>query len=651
MTIALRFAIPLLLLSARLLASQEDAIVPGDNLVVEGIPRIPRTLAEEVARYTEFRSATLQDWHPTRREMLITTRFGDASQLHRVRTPLGARTQLTFYADPAFGASFDPRGGAWMVFRKDVGGTENWQLYRYDFATGDVTLLTDGKSRNTGGSWSTKGDRFAYESTRRTGNDSDVWIIDPTNPKSDRLAVQLEGGGWGVADWSPDDSQLLLFQFISITQTDLWLADVSTGEKRRITPGGPQQVAYLGAELSVDGKAVYVTTDRESEYQRLARVDLASGAHTYLSDHIKWDINEFDLSWDGRRIAYVANEDGVGVLRVREVAGGGETRVTLPVGQVFGLVWHRDNRTLGFTVNSARSPSDVYTYDVTTRKLERWTESETGGLVTSRLPEAELVKWTSFDGKTISGFLYRPPARFTGKRPVIINIHGGPEGQFRPGFVGRTNYYLNELGIAVIFPNVRGSTGYGKTFVGLDNGFKREDSYKDILALFDWMRPRTDLDAGRVLVTGGSYGGFMTLQVATNYADRICCAVDIVGVSNLVTFLENTAPYRRDLRRAEYGDERDPAMREFMNRIAAVNNAHKITKPLFVVQGGNDPRVPRTEAEQIVAAARKNGTPVWYLMAKDEGHGFAKKKNVDFLFYATVMFMKEFMVPTAVSTR
>jgi dipeptidyl aminopeptidase/acylaminoacyl peptidase len=651
MTRRIPLAIPVVLFTAQALIAQENAIVPGDNLVVEGVPRIPATLAEDVARYTEFRSASLQDWHPTRREMLITTRFGDAGQVHRVKMPLGARSQLTFYPDPAFGATYDPRGGQWMLFRKDVGGTENWQIYRYDFTTGDVTLVTDGKSRNTGGSWSTKGDRFAYESTRRTGSDSDVWIVDPTNPKSDRLAVQLEGGGWGVADWSPDDRQLLLAHYTSITQSDLWLADVGTGEKRRITPAGDQQVAYLSAEFSTDGRSVYVTTDRESEFQRLARIDLATGAHTYLSSHIKWDIDEFDLSWDGRRIAYVANEDGVGVLRVRDVATGRETRITLPVGQVFGLVWHRDNRTLGFTVNSARSPSDVYAYDVTTQKLQRWTESETGGLVTSQLPEPELVKWTSFDGRTISGFLYRPPSRFTGKRPVIVNIHGGPEGQFRPGFVGRTNYYLNELGIAVLYPNVRGSTGYGKTFVGLDNGFKREDSYKDILSLFDWLKGRADLDVGRVLVTGGSYGGFMTLQVATNYADRICCAVDIVGVSNLVTFLENTAPYRRDLRRVEYGDERDPAMREFMNRIAAVNNAHKITKPLFVVQGGNDPRVPRTEAEQIVAAARKNGTPVWYLMAKDEGHGFQKKKNVDFLFYSTVMFVKQFLTTTAVSTR
>jgi dipeptidyl aminopeptidase/acylaminoacyl peptidase len=227
---------------------------------------------------------------------------------------------------------------------------------------------------------------------------------------------------------------------------------------------------------------------------------------------------------------------------------------------------------------------------------------------------------------------------------VIVDIHGGPEGQFRPGFLARNNYLTSELGIAVIYPNVRGSTGYGKTFVTLDNGFLREDSYKDINALFDWIATQLDLDSSRIMVTGGSYGGFMTLAIATNYNDRIRCAVDIVGPSNLVTFLENTSNYRRDLRRVEYGDERDPKMRAFLERIAPANNAHKISKPLFVIQGKNDPRVPYTEAEQMVAVVRKQGTPVWFLMANDEGHGFAKKTNVDFQFYSTILFIQKYLL-------
>jgi dipeptidyl aminopeptidase/acylaminoacyl peptidase len=310
-----------------------------------------------------------------------------------------------------------------------------------------------------------------------------------------------------------------------------------------------------------------------------------------------------------------------------------------------GLEWHKNNRDLMFLVSSARSPTDAYVLDADTGKVERWTESETGGLNPATFAEPELVRWTSFDGRTISGFLFRPPAgKFTGKRPVIVNIHGGPEGQSRPSFNGRLNYFINELGCALIFPNVRGSTGYGKEFVTLDNGFKREDSVKDVGALLDWIGKQDGLDADRIMVTGGSYGGYMALAVATTYDDRIRAAVSVVGISNFVTFLERTESYRRDLRRVEYGDERDAKMREFLTRIAPLNNASKITKPLFVVQGRNDPRVPYTEAEQMVETVRRNGTPVWYLLAKDEGHGFSKKRNADYLFYATVLFIQEHLL-------
>jgi dipeptidyl aminopeptidase/acylaminoacyl peptidase len=263
---------------------------------------------------------------------------------------------------------------------------------------------------------------------------------------------------------------------------------------------------------------------------------------------------------------------------------------------------------------------------------------------TDGFPEAELVRWKSFDGKMISGFLYKPPAKFTGKRPVLLVIHGGPEGQSQPTFLGRSNYLLNELGIALIYPNVRGSTGYGKTFSLMDNGFKRDDTYKDINALFNWIATQPGLDSERIAVTGGSYGGHMTLAVSTFYSGRIRCSVDIVGMSNLVTFLEHTEAYRRDLRRVEYGDERDPKMREFLEKIAPMNNIEKIKKPMFVIAGKNDPRVPVSESQQIADALKKQGTPVWLLIAKDEGHGYRKKPNQDFQFYATVEFLQEYLL-------
>jgi dipeptidyl aminopeptidase/acylaminoacyl peptidase len=459
------------------------------------------------------------------------------------------------------------------------------------------------------------------------------------------MLTQLQGGGWEPLDWSPDNRKILVREEISANESYLWIVEASNGEKTLITPKGGAKIAYGGGQFSKDGKGIYVTTDKDSEFQRLAYVDPASKQHNYLSSHISWDVDEFDLSYDGRTIAFVTNEDGFGVLHLLDTKTAKEKPVPdLPKGIASGVRWHKNNRDLGFNITSARSTSDVYSLDVQTGKVDRWTYSETGGLNTANFSEPQLIHWKSWDGREISGFLYRPPAKFTGKRPVIVNIHGGPEGQFRPGFLGRNNYYLNELGLAMIFPNVRGSTGYGKTFLTLDNGQLREGSYKDIDSLVDWIQTQSDLDASRVLVTGGSYGGFMTLAVATNYNDRICCSVDVVGPSNLVTFLEHTSGYRQDLRRVEYGDERDPKMRDFLERIAPFNKTKNITKPLFVIAGKNDPRVPASESEQMVSIVRQNGTPVWWLEAKDEGHGFRKKKNQDYQFYATVMFVKEYLL-------
>ena len=630
-------------------AAQDGTIAPAENLVVAGVPAIPGSLVETAGRYGSYRSATLADWNPTRREMLIATRFADTAQLHLVKMPGGERQQLTFFADTVANGRFHPNGGDYIVFAKDIGGGEWYQLYRYDLATGDVTLLTDGKSRNLMGPWSSSGDSVAYMSTRRTGKDTDLWVINPADPKSDRLLTKLEGGGWGPEDWSPDDSKILLKEEISLNEAYLWLVDTRTGEKTALMPKGTKRgdkIAYGEARFSKDGKGIYVTTDAGSEYMNLAYMEINQPEAKYIitGPEAKWDVERFDLSNDGKLIAYVKDEDGLSVIHVRKTADQKEIPLrNLPVGVVTGLRWHRNGNELGFSLTNARGPGDCYSYDVATGKLERWTTSETA-VKTDTFPEAELVKWKSFDGKEISGFLYKPAAKFTGKRPVLVVIHGGPEGQTQPTFLGRSNYYLNELGIALFYPNVRGSTGYGKTFTMLDNGFKREDTYKDIDALFDWIGTRPDLDVERIAVTGGSYGGHMTLAVSTFYSDRIRCSVDIVGMSNLVTFLEHTEAYRRDLRRVEYGDERDPKMREFLEKIAPMNSIDKIRKPMFVIAGKNDPRVPVSESQQIADALKKQGTPVWLLIAKDEGHGYRKKANQDYQFYSTVEFLQEYLL-------
>jgi dipeptidyl aminopeptidase/acylaminoacyl peptidase len=625
--------------------TQDATIAPGENLVVDGVPPIPASLADTAGRYSSYRGATLVDWHPLRRELLIATRFGDTPQLHLVKTPGGARQQLTFFADAVANGTFHPNGGDYIVFSKDIGGGEWFQLYRYDVATGDVTLLTDGQSRNLRGPWSSGGDQIAYMSTRRTGKDTDLWVMNPADPKSDRSLTELPGGGWQPQDWSPDDRKILLTEEISINETYLWLVDTTTGAKTELTPRHAKEKIFYGdAQFSKDGKGVYVTTDKESEFQRLAYLDLATKQPKYLTSKIAWDVEAFDLTRDGKRIAFATDEEGVSVLHVMDTATDKETSLPkLPAGVIGALRWHKNNHDLGFSLNNARSPGDCYSLDVTTGKVEQWTNSETA-VKTDAFPEAELVRWKSFDGKMISGFLYKPAAKFTGKRPVMVVIHGGPEGQSQPTFLGRANFYLNEMGIALIVPNVRGSTGYGKTFTLLDNGFKRDDTYKDIDALFDWIASRSDLDADRVAVTGGSYGGHMTLAVSAFYSHRVRCSVDIVGMSNLVTFLEHTEAYRRDLRRVEYGDERDPKMREYLEKIAPMNNIEKIKKPMFVIAGKNDPRVPVSESQQIADALKKQGTPVWLLIAKDEGHGYRKKSNQDFQFYATVQFLREYLL-------
>lgn len=619
-----------------------------DNLVVEGIPPLPPELRTDVGRYLEFRSASLGSWHPTRREMLITTRFADAAQVHLVTQPGGARRQLTFLPEPVRGGSFQPTTGDYFLFTQDIGGGEFYQIYRFDLADARITLLTDGKSRNSGGAWSTSGTRIAYTSTRRTGRDTDVWLMDPLNPASDRLVAELSGGGWGVVQWSPDDAKLLLGEYVSINENYLWLLDLRTGGKELLTPKTGEKIAWgpPAPVFAKDGRSLFVVTDQGSEFKQLYRMNLATRALTPFGPRFPADVEHLELSDDGKLLAVVTNEEGVSRLHVLNAANGKEVRTPkLPLGVIGGLAWHKNNRDLGFTLSAAQSPSDVYSLDLRNGKLERWTESETGGLDPRDFVEPELVRVKSFDGLEFSSFVYRPdPRKFPGPRPVLINIHGGPESQSRPIFQARNNYLLNELGVAILYPNVRGSSGYGKTFLTLDNGFKREDSVKDIGALLDWVATQPGFDRDRVAVIGGSYGGYMVLASMIHFGDRLRCGVDIVGISNFLTFLKHTQDYRRDLRRVEYGDEREPEMAAFLERISPTTNARKITKPLLVVQGLNDPRVPVTEAEQMVQAIRDQGGQVWYLMAKDEGHGFAKKRNSDFMFYSIIQFLQEHLL-------
>ena len=336
-----------------------EYLAPNENLVAEGIPKIPASLAQDVGRYSEFRYAFFGDWNPVRREMLISTRFADTYQTHLVKFPGGARTQLTFFPDSARPVGYQPVNGASFAFLKDIGGGEFFQLYRYDFATGGFTLLTDGKSRNTGAHWSWQGDRIAFGSTRRTGNDVDIWVVNPTDPASARMVAPLEGGGWDVSDWSPDGKQLLATNGISAAESYVWLVDVASGKKELLTPKtGGDTVSYNNPQFSKDGRGVYMTSDQDSELSRLVYMDLKTRKTRVLTSKLQWDVDEFDLSRDGRAIVFEANEDGISVLHVFDTMTARELPVPkLPVGVISGLGWRPKSREFAFTLSTAAAPT------------------------------------------------------------------------------------------------------------------------------------------------------------------------------------------------------------------------------------------------------------------------------------------------------
>ncbi len=650
-------------------AAAAAVLAPNPNLLVQGIPAIPQALAAEVARYTDFRGHSFVDWHPSKREMLVSHRAagGNTSQLFSLAAPVGGKLseprKLTDAADPVSRASFEPKQGRYIVFERANGGDEVAQLYRLNEGAAPVQL-TPADERHALIGWLHAGGELIYASTpldrtAKGGSRAEVtttfWIVNPESSEplqTRRKLAELPGGGWFGGQLSWDDKQLALTRYISATESEIWLMDLSSAKLRQLLPAaGDAKASYFSAGFSHDNKQLWFSSDRFGEFRELQRLQLASGKSQRVSAGIPWDASGVSFSHDGKTVAAQFNVEGRNELRLFDAASAKPLPTPrLPAGNLGAAQFDHGRGELAFSINNAQGPSQVYSLKLAksakaagNAQVEAWTQSYAPpGVDTAKFPEQQIIRWKSFDGLSISGLLTQPPAdKFPGKRPVLISIHGGPEGQASIGFLARNNYFVMEQGIALIQPNVRGSSGFGKTFLSLDNGFKREDSVKDIGALLDWIATQPNLDASRVLIMGGSYGGYMTLATATHYADRLAGSIDVVGISHFVTFLTNTESYRRDLRRVEYGDERDPAMRAHLEQISPLTNASKIRKPLFVVQGKNDPRVPYTEAEQIVAKVRELGTPVWYLRADNEGHGFSRKENQDFQFYSMILFMRE----------
>jgi dipeptidyl aminopeptidase/acylaminoacyl peptidase len=629
-----RLIASLLLASVAATAVAQDVVPRPPAMQMQNVPQVPASLAAATRPYLEYRTADIQGWNAKDRSMLVRTRFGNTAQLHVVKAPGAARTQISFEEEPVTGR-WSPQGDVLLV-SKDTGGSEFYQLYT--LRDGKLTLLTDGKSRNEFGAWSKDGSLVGYSSTRRNGSDGDLYVIDPRNPASDRMVAQVEGNGWGIEAFAPDKTRAVVTRTLSVAQTQLWLLDLTSGKMTAI--GNPKaQISYAGLQFAPDGR-LWALSDSGSDVMRLGIIDLTTGRFTPKSPRLGWDVEEFDISDDGRTIAYLVNEAGVSRLALMDAASGAVRMVeNLPRGVASGLDFAPWGA-LGLSLASAKIPTDAFTVDPATLAVTRWTTSETGGLDPSRNVEPELIEVTSFDGEKMSGFLYRPdPAKFPGKRPLLMWIHGGPESQDRPGFRGRYNYLMNEMGVAIFYPNVRGSSGYGKRFLSLDNGpFLRENSVKDIGAFLTRLKADPGLDAAKFAQTGRSYGGYMCYATAIMFPTDFKSANCVVPISDFVTFLKNTQSYRRDLRRVEYGDERDPKQLAQFQKIAPMRRIREIQVPLYVVAGENDPRVPASEARQVYDALNSPQRPVWLSIAQNEGHQWGKKENVDYQFWTDLLF-------------
>jgi dipeptidyl aminopeptidase/acylaminoacyl peptidase len=593
----------------------------------------------------------MQAWHPTRRELLIRTALGNVAQLHQVDGPGHDRRQLTWFpngvhsqASPAF----DPADPNTFVFLYDPANTEARSLYKYDVTLGEPSLLTKSNTRYPP-IWAKQGKWVAFDSAERNPKDHDLYVVDPSDPKTKRLVAELTSL-WSPEDWSPDGGSILLIEMFSNFETYLWRIDVKTGEKTPITRRGDGvPTRWYNARFSSDGRRVYAVSDRGTGGEpRIWKCEVAACAWTPVTaDGLAIDLDVgFELSSDGTMLATALDRGASTELYILDLPSQRSRRVpAMEKGLISQFRWRPRSKEVAFTFGSVKSAGDVYSVDASIGSLVRWTFSE-ATFNAQTLPAPEVIEWKSFDGATITGNLYLPSTKFKGARPVMVQIHGGPDQRDRVRWQGRSNYFLNEMGIAVLWTNVRGSSGFGRKFEQLDNGRGRDGAIKDIGALLDYIAKRPDLDQNRVVLAGASYGGWLALQAGIAYNDRIRGIIEGAGMTDLVTYLEQTDPGRQENRRQEFGDERDPAMREYLKSISPVTRAAELKKPTFILHPGKDTRVPVAQARQLLEALKANNATVWYAEFADANHdGFPNTlPNVNWMLASWVQFMKMYVM-------
>ena len=605
-------------------------------LAVPALP--PGVTAYDLSRYLNVRSAYGSSFAPDGTLAFLMNTTGVA-QLWSLTEPRGWPEQRTFYDEGVSFVDYSPERPE-LVFGMDEGGNERAQLYRLD-ADGRVHELTgmpDAKHR--WGGWSPDGERFAFASNRRDEAVFDIYVQDRDATGDDAELVR-KGDGWlSVGGFSPDGRHLLVSEAHSSFDQDIYVLALDSGDLTHLTPH-EGTVRYTSASWGPEGEAVYLVTDAESDTLDLARLSLDGTLEIVRSDP-EWNIDGVALDQDSGRLAYSRNVDGYNELTVGELTGPTaiETFPTpdLPGGLAGGVAWGPDAERFAVSVTGRTVNTNVFVVEAETGESEQWTAASTAGIPRETFVEPEVVRFESFDGRSIPALFSLPAGAGDGDTPVIVDIHGGPESQRRPSFAGLTQYFLSR-GYAVFEPNVRGSTGYGKAYTHLDDVEQRMDSVRDVRAGVDWLHDHPAVDPDRIVAMGGSYGGFMVLAALTEYPDLWAAGVDVVGIANFVTFLENTGDWRRELREAEYGSL--DGDREFLESISPINNVDRISAPLFVLHGANDPRVPVGEAEQIAEQAAAQGVPVEKLVFDDEGHGISKRENRIEAYTAVVEFLDE----------
>jgi dipeptidyl aminopeptidase/acylaminoacyl peptidase len=627
--------------------AQDELVKKPDSLETGGIPQIPISLAKAVTPYTTVYGLTLAGWHPEKREILVKQYTSGSVWIHRISSP-GDRQKVWKYikADGIYDVYMSSKTLN-IIYNKDVGGNEQYQMFLFETGDNKSKLISDIESSNTEFVWSNSGDRVVYcRSKSSEGPGVSLYIISPSDPNSNKPLIKSQGNYMKAYDWSPDDKMVVFCEFISQNVCRLWLLNIDTGQKTLLSSPLKSAIEYFRTpQFSKDGKGIYVITDFNSKVRYLAYLDLATKKYTRISKNTQWEIDNFKLSPDGKTIAVTCNEEGVSKLYLYDISTQLENQVnSIPFGVISDLTWHRNSLDLAFNLRSPRTPNDIYSVDIKNLKIDRWTKAVDNGLDLEKMVMPQLIKWKSFDGRQIPGFIYRSNLSLPGKRPVIIFIHGGPAEQYRPEFGYEHNYYLNEMGVTLIYPNLRGSTGYGKDYLHSDNGYKRQDVIKDVGALLTWIKTQDDLDSSRVIVSGESYGGYIALSTTYKYGNKIIGAISNSGFVNIETLISNSDESVRELLRSEFGNEKLLKAKKFMNRISPINNTLKIKTPLLVIHGKNDPRCTIAEARSIIDSVNKNKSSIWYLIAQNEGHMLKDRDNWMYSHYAAIMFVKRILM-------